>query len=289
MLFHQPPSDCFLSRPVSILDCERRILVHLAGRPDDFDDVVAELNRVFADAESKLKVPVKKLRHRRGAFKTVSFGASIGGGQIEPMNLRLTEHNEEVVQKLMSNWAVTRLVGFVNGVFAAVHPQLHARYSNVLDSLLNHHPNLRRCFKNGVFGACSINVGRVSTLRHHDHLNLVTGVCSITAGGDFDYTRGGHLVLWDLQLVVQFPPGSTIMIPSALLEHSNVGVSDEETRWSFTQYSAAGLFRWVDNGFRSDGAAFEAFKDKKKKAELEAFMERRSKLWDEGLALVGTL
>ncbi|KAF9021269.1 hypothetical protein BDZ89DRAFT_1163834 [Hymenopellis radicata] len=276
-------------RPVSVLDCERRILVHLAGRPEDFDDVVAELNRVFAEAEVKLKVPANKFRHRRGAYKTVSFGASLGGGQIEPMNLKLGDDNERVVEDLMSNWAVTRLIGFVNSAFAAVHPQLHAKYNNVLNQLLKHHPKLRRCFKNSVFGACSINVGRVFTARHHDHLNLVTGMCSITAGGDFDYTQGGHLVLWDLQLVIEFPPGSTIMIPSALLEHSNLTIANGETRWSFTQYSAAGLFRWFDNGFKSDGKIFEEFKEKKQIAELAAFKERRSKLWEEGLNLIGTL
>ncbi|KAF8987169.1 hypothetical protein BDZ89DRAFT_1055523, partial [Hymenopellis radicata] len=101
-------------RPVSILDCERCILVHLAGRPDDFNDVVAELNRVFAEADAKLKVPSKRCKHRRGGFKTVSFGASVGGGQIYPMNLRLSAHNEQVVEELMSNWAVTRLIGFVD-------------------------------------------------------------------------------------------------------------------------------------------------------------------------------
>ncbi|KAF9038820.1 hypothetical protein BDZ89DRAFT_1061223 [Hymenopellis radicata] len=275
-------------RPISIIDSKRRILVHLAGRPDDFDDVVTELNRVFADAEAKLKVSSK--RHRRGRFGAVTFGNSVGGGQKYPMKTKLSDHNEQVVEELMSNWAVTRLIGFVDKAFASVHPDLHARYSNVLDALLDHHPRLRRCFDHSVFAACTINVGRVVTYRHHDHLNLVTGMCCITAGGDFDCTRGGHLILWDLKLVIQFPPGSTIMIPSALLEHSNVGISEGETRWSFTQFSAAGLFRWVDNGFQTDGKIIGELKDDEKKAEeWEAFLERRSKVWDEGLKLIGTL
>ncbi|KAJ7624191.1 hypothetical protein B0H17DRAFT_1151319 [Mycena rosella] len=50
------------------------------------------------------------------------------------------------------------------------------------------------------------------------------GWCSITALGDFDPNKGGHLILWDLRLAIRFPPGSTILIPSALLHHSNVAI-----------------------------------------------------------------
>jgi hypothetical protein len=60
------------------------------------------------------------------------------------------------------------------------------------------------------------------------------------------------MVLWDLGLAVRFPPGSTIMIPSALLTHSNVPIQTGEERYSIIQYSSSGLFRWVYNGFMSD-------------------------------------
>jgi hypothetical protein len=59
-------------------------------------------------------------------------------------------------------------------------------------------------------------------------------------------------VLWDLKRVVEFPPGSTIHMPSAAIEHSNVPIQTHEDRCSFTQYSAGGLFRWVDHGFQKE-------------------------------------
>jgi hypothetical protein len=68
---------------------------------------------------------------------------------------------------------------------------------------------------------------------------------------------GGHLVLRDLGIVVEFPPGSTILIPSALITHYNTPVRPNETRFSIVQYAAGGLFRWVENGFKTD-AAWEA-------------------------------
>ena len=76
-------------------------------------------------------------------------------------------------------------------------------------------------------------------------------MCSITAGGSFDPTEGGHIYLVELKLVIEFPPGSTILIPSAVIRHGNVPIQQGETRTSFTQYAAGGLFRWVDYGFKT--------------------------------------
>ena len=81
-------------------------------------------------------------------------------------------------------------------------------------------------------------------------MNLPFGWCAITALGPFDPTHGGHLVLWDLKIVIEFPPGSTILIPSATLRHSNMAIQPGEKRFSITQYTAGGLFRWVDHGFQ---------------------------------------
>lgn len=87
------------------------------------------------------------------------------------------------------------------------------------------------------------------TIDHTDFANLATGLCAITALGSFDSNIGGHLILWDLKLIIEFPPGATILILSALLRHSNAPIQSGEQRFSLTQYSAGGLFRWVENGF----------------------------------------
>ena len=76
-------------------------------------------------------------------------------------------------------------------------------------------------------------------------------MCAITAGGRFDHTKGGHLYLVDLKLVIEFPAGSTILLPSAVLRHGNTAIDPEENRLSFTQYAAGGLFRWVEYGFQT--------------------------------------
>lgn len=110
-------------------------------------------------------------------------------------------------------------------------------------------------------------------------------MCAITALGDYDPKRGGHLVLWDLKLVIEFPPGSTILIPSACIRHSNVSIQEGETRYSFTQYAAGGLFRWVDHGFQSEKVYRSGWSKKRKREELAVGRRR----WEEAMELFPTL
>ncbi|KAJ3744569.1 hypothetical protein EV360DRAFT_57546, partial [Lentinula raphanica] len=76
---------------------------------------------------------------------------------------------------------------------------------------------------------------------------LIYGWCTVTALGDFDYRLGGHMVLWGLKLVVELPPGWTMLLPSAYLCHSNTSLREGDTRYSITQYTAGGLFRVIDD------------------------------------------
>ena len=101
-----------------------------------------------------------------------------------------------------------------------------------------------------MFPAATYNLGpRTVCLPHVDFANLPFGYCAITAIGDYDHTKGGHIVLWECKLIIEFPPGATILIPSAIVTHFNMGIEEKETRGSFTQYAAGGLFRFVDNTF----------------------------------------
>ncbi|KAF8130918.1 hypothetical protein K438DRAFT_1788540, partial [Mycena galopus ATCC 62051] len=73
--------------------------------------------------------------------------------------------------------------------------------------------------------------------------------------------------------------GSTILIPSAIIRHSNIPVQPHEKCFSFTQYSAGGLFRWIRNGFKTD----EAFDRTASQAEKEARAAEAEMCWEEGV------
>jgi len=113
---------------------------------------------------------------------------------------------------------------------------------------------LHRHFFGHPLAATTFNFGpQTATLPHKDLKNLSWGWCSVTSFGTYDPTKGGHLVLWDLNLVVEFPPYSTIFLPSAIVMHSNTGVGEDETRLTVTQYSSGGLFSWVAHGHGPKG------------------------------------
>ncbi|KAK2466624.1 hypothetical protein APHAL10511_000882 [Amanita phalloides] len=140
-------------------------------------------------------------------------------------------------------------------------------------------PELRICWPYddavGVYPCHSFNLGtQTTTYPHTDLGNLANSWCSITAFGQFDPTEGGHFVLWDYGLFVDFPPGLTILMPSALLLHSTTSISNREKRFSMIQYISGHLLRWVENGFWSDkewGATATA--------EDEMLRERENEAW----------
>jgi hypothetical protein len=108
-------------------------------------------------------------------------------------------------------------------------------------------------FQKSIFPAATFNFGpQTVTYEHTDSGNFASGMCGITALGEYNPVTGGHLILFDLGLIIQFPPGSTILIPSAILRHGNIPIHPGETRLSFTQYFAGGLVRWAAYGCRTE-------------------------------------
>ncbi len=159
-------------------------------------------------------------------------------------------------------------------------PKVHELYKDNMAALLESDPSLQQNFPNNVFSAATFNLGpQVATRVHLDHLNYAYGMCAVLALGKFNHKKGGHIILWDAKLVIEFPAGATILIPSAILRHSNVTIARRETRYSLTQYTAGGLFRWVRAGFRTLRSLRAAGLD----------LEREYEEWREGWRLYSTI
>jgi len=97
---------------------------------------------------------------------------------------------------------------------------------------------------------------------------------------------GGHLILFGLKLVIQFPSGSTALIPSGCIAHGNTPIHTGETRMSIAQYASGGLFRWVSYGFRSAKSLLKTNTGKLLKKQIDKLAGER---WKEGLAMFSTL
>ena len=165
---------------------------------------------------------------------------------------------------------------------ASKAPKLYDHYLQCLSRIYAKHPQLKRLFPSSVFAAASFNFGpRTTCFKHKDFANLPFGLCAVTALGDFDPKVGGHLILWECKLVIEFPPGATILLPSAIIAHSNTPVQKHEHRYSFAQYTAGGLFRWAEHDFQLEKDFYDSLSDEQKVAELQKDTER----WEYGLSL----
>ncbi|KAI9070212.1 hypothetical protein FKP32DRAFT_1558355 [Trametes sanguinea] len=284
--YREPPLDVRITyapyrqcRP--ILDKNNRVFAVLAGRPRDaaWDSVNEELQRIFDIARDAYQLSSQQREHRRGAFPAVACGISFGGGQQRVANLAHNTHNQSVVDALVKNAAVRRVANFGSAAFQLFSPRLYGHYEDTLNALLARDALLRPNFSGNAFAAATFNLGpRTISYTHTDHLNLPWGWCAITAIGDYDPVNGGHMILHDLRMVIEFPPGSTILIPSAILRHSNTTIGQDEHRYSFTQYSAGGLFRWAEYGF-------QPAKNTPAVSAKEAARRGRER-WERGLAML---
>lgn len=117
---------------------------------------------------------------------------------------------------------------------------------------------------------------------HLDSANLPHGWCAVTVVGEFDHEKGGHLVLDELKLILEIPSGATYLIPSACITHHNTAVAKHETRFSFTQYTAGSIFRWVDHRFMNEPKFWSSLKEEEYVLEMK---KQKSRLED-GLKLL---
>ncbi|KAJ7260848.1 hypothetical protein B0H12DRAFT_1013847, partial [Mycena haematopus] len=268
-----------------LVDSAGRIFAVLAGQPDN-DAYRAAVQRAYAfikEQGNTTHFSAAMRNHRRGLFAAVNVGLTMGKGATIPS--WIDGHQTSLAEALLANPDVGRLANFASASFASWAPRLYAHYVDANARLSAHLPHLKRPFPKSVFACAAFNFGpSVWTFRHRDVCNLPFGWCAVQSLGEFDATKGGHLVLWDLKLVVEFPAGALILIPSATIAHSNVPVESGDERISFTQFTAGGLFRFVDNGFRTQEQLAAEDPD-----EYERVIKAKESRWEMGLQMFSTV
>lgn len=157
---------------------------------------------------------------------------------------------------------------------------MYESYKRHQAELHAHETHLRRNFPNSVWSSVTVNMGpRTITHPHVDGANRPDGWCPVFPLGTFNPRTGGHLVLPDLKLVIEFPAGCVIFLPSSLLVHYNTPIQMHEKRYSITQYTAGGLFRWASNGFQTQ----DTFLAKASHEEKVKWLADRATRWERGL------
>ncbi|KAL1685119.1 hypothetical protein GGG16DRAFT_66948 [Schizophyllum commune] len=273
--------------PTGILAPDGKVFAACIGGCDDPEYVAAteSLGPIFASVNEYVTFPKDASDHRRGQFGAQANGPSHGGGQTEPGNLVHNAKFDAVLAYLIALPAMVRIAHFASDAFANWAPRLFAYYNDTMKKLFESDRTLRRNFPRSVWACVTINFGpRTVTYKHRDFGNLSFGWCAITALGDFNPDLGGDLVLWECKLIIRFPPGSTVLIPSAIINHSNTAIAEGETRYSVTQYTSGALFRWVEHGFQLDEKFYAGCTAEERAAARKANRER----WEKGVEMFST-
>ncbi|KAJ7106235.1 hypothetical protein C8R44DRAFT_638622, partial [Mycena epipterygia] len=269
-----------------IVDAKGRIIAVLAGQPDDLTyaaAAAAAFTALMTESQAA-HFPRKMSLHRRGFYPAVHAGLNYAKGQRVPSRMDNGEHGA-LIQRLLGNSNIRCMAIYASAAFGLWAPRVYTYYDEHDRALRRHYPDLQRNFAKSVFSCATFNFGpNVWTFKHRDVLNVPFGWCAVQALGLFDPRKGGHLVLWDLKLVIEFPAGSTILLPSATIAHSNLPVQKGDQRASFTQYTSGGLIRFVDNGFRTEKDLAE-----EDPAEYERISALKEARWQMGIGLLSTV
>ncbi|KAG6895255.1 hypothetical protein C0992_002339 [Termitomyces sp. T32_za158] len=230
-----------------------RIFAVLVGQPDSktgydatsrlaYEAIMQEgRNAKFTDAE---------MHHCRGDFPALNVGVTMGLGATYPTNLNSEGPHAKMLDCLLENEHIQRMAHFADGAFNLLAPNLYKHYHDHLKPLFDDLPYLRRIFPKSVFTAAAFNFGgNVSTKVHRDCMNYAVGWCAIQALGLFDPKNSGHIVLTDLKLIIEFPPGALILIPSATLAHGNLPVAQGKVGYHSRNIVQAGSFVMLSMDF----------------------------------------
>ncbi|KAI0054737.1 hypothetical protein BV25DRAFT_1816620, partial [Artomyces pyxidatus] len=240
-----------------IVDREDRIVVYMAGQPRGDATWPETVKQAGLDMEAAVSIagfPESPKEHPRGRHNVLNIGFSHGGGPKAPYPTAVKNSaHGHAMQCLHRSRALYRIAGFASSALCMGAPCIFGHYVDVLGKVKRQRPDLKHPFENSIFPTATFNFGPCAiAFPHRDAQNIPYGWCAITALGNFDPKVGGHLYLWELKLIVEFPPGSTILIPSAVVTHGNTPIQEGKTRQSFTQYCAGALMRWQGYGFRTE-------------------------------------
>ncbi|KAF7342991.1 hypothetical protein MVEN_01729200 [Mycena venus] len=214
---------------IPIINSHGGIIVILGGMPRDIKNGKTVTNgaaKLMEDNAHRLSVSEEQLNHccAHGSYPSIARGVSHGGGQTEPGNLQTNKKNKQITDELLTH----EHFGF---------PILFWMFAPLLAMFFQVQMGLLTASKPFPLILLILLGGGGAPSRP-----------SVASTPD----RGGHLILWDLKLIIRFPLGSTVLTPSTLICHSNVPIAVDKFRVSFTQYTASGLFRWIQNGFKTD-------------------------------------
>ncbi|KAJ7123798.1 hypothetical protein C8R43DRAFT_1135849 [Mycena crocata] len=194
--------------------------------------------------------------YRRGTF--ADFGEkesviSLGIGFEDwpgPHNLRFVGPNADEMRNLQQSPALAAISDYHNHLYRQFAPVSHSAVARSMDSLLSR-KIAKPAFSNSVFTTSQVRFCDVPSLSQKTFDSNFLTMEAITSVGTYAKARG-HIIFFDDEGTVEFPPGSTALFPAGTKRFSFAPVAAHETRYLFRQFCHASVLRWLEKDGQGD-------------------------------------
>lgn len=129
------------------------------------------------------------------------------------------------------------------GYLATYMPRAHMRQAVVNRRIYRKH-KLKPLW--GIWTSVGYNYRRASSRRHRDSSNPPGFPCGIVVADVTDPSKGGQLVLEELNLILELHPGDVVIFPSALITHGNFSLITDQIRTSIAVWASGPVHIWAD-------------------------------------------
>ncbi|KAJ7475644.1 hypothetical protein FB451DRAFT_1173673 [Mycena latifolia] len=268
-----PNSSLRLTIP--ILNSQHQVIAVLGGMPHDvtgWKTVTEGTAALLHERAAWIQLTDEWLHHchAQDTFPAIRCGWSHGSGQLEPGELCNNATNTWLSDELLQHKHFRHLAHFANSADGAPHSM------EAVNAAELHRQHL-----------CCLHLQfwPTSDLRVPSQLHQsLVGVMHDHGPGRFRPRFGGPSHSMGFAAHHTLPPWLHHP-PSALIQHSNVSIQSHEYRASFTQYTAGGLFCWVQNSFKTD----EDFQADSIKEEKAACKMEDGRCWAEGMKMFSVI
>ncbi|KAJ7781729.1 hypothetical protein DFH07DRAFT_949424 [Mycena maculata] len=230
------------------------IFVGLPAQCQDWERTTGHANTIMRIARSELDSGCLP-----GDGDGIKSGIAYDTGLKHPRTISLAEshslHNLVVLAALRYSPAIQDITLFQNAVLKQVAPCVWCDARRVIDVVVQNDYDLHLLLKlseEPFYQPTALSEleycfsMRDSTAQMEgDHL---AGLRALTSIGQYPYHEG-KMILWNHRVVVDFPPGSTMFFPAAVMPYLFTNVEKPGWQMLITQACSAGLHRYVANGF----------------------------------------
>ncbi|KAJ7138993.1 hypothetical protein C8R44DRAFT_867165 [Mycena epipterygia] len=161
-------------------------------------------------------------------------------GRSRPETIPNSEEDCMTLAALRYSSAIQEVASFQNAMLKLIAPRLWATANKTIEAVLQNDTRLHTPFQLADQKPYSIPHRGLSQCH-------ASGWDVLTALRNYPYDES-ELILWEDEIVVAFPPGSTFFIPTGLISYSFTAVSDDSTHMILSQSLNGDLYDYVANG-----------------------------------------